>query len=167
MLQNVGKLSMCGGTFHIKMFLIHSPWCHHSFTSHFFSINARKMVGLFIPFPHGDGKLACTMCDNALKNWSVFKTLQCFKILNFFQNTSVFQYLVTLSARKWLLFCGFLKLSSPLNALSHMVQAYKCSSGESLILHWTNFVSVSSSASIHSNSIDRHHLHWLDYCKFE
>ena len=123
LLQNVGKLSMCGGTFHIKMFLIHSPWCHHSFTSHFFS-QYKKMVGLFIPCPHGDWKLACTMCDTALRNWSVFKTLQCFKILNCFQNTSVFEYLVTLSARKWLLFCGFLKLSSPLNALSHMVQAY-------------------------------------------
>ena len=104
------------------------------------------MVGLFIPCPHGDWKLACTMCDNALKNWSVFKTLQCFKILNCFQNTSVFEYLVTLSARKWLLFCGFLKLSSPLNALLHMMPAYKCSIGESLILHWTNFVSVSASA---------------------
>ena len=119
-----------------------SPFIHLTF---FFS-QYKKMVGLFIPCPHGDWKLACTMCDNALKNWSVFKTLQCFKILNCFQNTSVFKCLVTLSARKWLLFCGFLKLSSPLNALSHMVQAYKCSSGESLILHWTNFVSVSSSA---------------------
>ena len=83
LLQNVGKLSMCGGTFHIKMFLIHSPWCHHSFTSHFFqSVQENGWV------IHSLSSWRLEACLHHV--WQCIKELKCFQNTPVLQNTELF-----------------------------------------------------------------------------